>query len=300
MTDTTNLAAPEVENTFDPSLDDLTPQEDTQNAEPQEEGEGTQPPEGEEGEPQEPEEEFEEVVRGEKAYRIPKALAGELLMQADYTKKTQALSEDRRAVETERTNLQQAAARQAEFAADIANLGALNARLAPFDQVQDWATYLRTGGPEAQAHYAEFQALKNERDTFAQGLGKKVQDRAAEEQRETAKQIEAGRIELAKHIKGYGPDTLSKLETFAAPFGYSSEEIRQAEADPRSIRLLHLAMVGQTLLQQQKKTSTIAQSAQTKPVSTLRGAGGRIQAKPDTDDFKAFERLAAEKLNGPK
>lgn len=237
---------------------------------------------------------LEEVEFEGKTFNVPKEIKDGLLRHADYTRKTQEVAEIRKTVEARQATVQQTEQLQAAFAQDIAHLGALNDRLAPYEKVQDWPTYLRTGGAEAQAHYAEMQALRGERDAFAQGLGQKVQQRQADEQREAAKQIEEGRVELAKHIKGYGPETLSKLETFAAPFGFSSDEIRQAEADPRSIRILHLAQIGQQALQAQKKTRQLAQGQQTKPVQTLRGAGGRIAARPDTDDFAAFERMADE------
>jgi hypothetical protein len=218
------------------------------------------------------------------------------MMQADYTKKTQLLAEDRKGVDALRQTLATQQARQLEFTQEIAHLGALNARLQPYESVQDWPSYIRQGGAEAQAQYAEYQALVSQRDRFAQGLGQMVQQRNSEDQRETAKAIDEGRAEIAKHIKGYDDATLSKLEAFAEPFGFGSDEIRQAQSDPRSIRILHLAMVGQQALAQQKRTSTLAQGAKTKPVTTLRGSGGRIAAKPDTNDFAAFERMADEKL----
>lgn len=261
-------AMPEVVDALAGENDHLNPIADNQDIE------GDEPLLDDEGNPLAVEEEVEEVVRGDKTYRIPKELAGELLMRSDYTRKTQEVAEIRKAVETRQEALQRTEQRQMEFAQDIANLGALNDRLAPYMKVTDWPTYLRTGGGEAQAHYAEFQALQRERDGFAQTLGQKVQQRTQDEQREAAKQIEEGRAELAKHIKGYGPDTLSKLETFAAPFGFSSEEIRQAEADPRSIRILHLAQIGHQALTAQKKTQQLAQGQQTKPIQTLRGGAG--------------------------
>lgn len=234
---------------------------------------------------------------------VPKAVAAKLkalqegnLRQADYTRKTQEVAEERKAIVAQRETVQRTAAQQQEFVQDIAQLGALTARLDPYKVVTDWPTYLRTGGPEAQAHYAEYHALQNEHRSFAQSLQSKIQQREAEEQRETAKQIEAGRAEIAKHIKGYDTTALNKLADFGAQYGFSREEILQAEADPRSIRVLHEAAQWRQHLAQQKRTSTLAQAQKTKPVQTLRGAGGRIAARPDTNDFAAFERQALEKL----
>lgn len=226
-----------------------------------------------------------------KVYRVPAKVKDGLMIKAEFTRKTMEMADQRRAYEARQAQVEKTERLQTEFASDIAQLGALNARLKPYEQVTDWPTYLRTGGAEAQAHYAEMQAILSERNAFTQTLGQKVQQRQNEAQRETVEQIEAGRAELAKHIKGYGPATLDALVAFASPFGFGPEEIRQAEADPRSIRILHLAQIGHDALQARKKTQQLAQGQKTTPVQTLKGAGGRIQSRPDTDDFSAFERM---------
>lgn len=235
-----------------------------------------------------------------KTYKVPPKVKDGLMLKADHTRKTMALAEEKKAVVTQQETVRRQQERQAEFAGHIAQLGAMNAKLEPFAQVQDWPSYLRQGGAAAQADYAEFQALTNQRDQFARNLGAQVQQRDADLQRETVEQIAAGRVEIAKHIKGYGPETLDKLAAFAAPYGFSPDEIRQAEADPRSIRILHLASLGQQALTAQRRTSTIAQAQRTQPVNTLRGAGGRIAPRPDTDDFAAFERSQDEKARAKR
>lgn len=202
-----------------------------------------------------------------KTYRVPPKVRDGLMMKADHTRKTMELAEIRKSVEMQKQ-------RQVEFAAEIAQLGAIDARLAPYNGVQDWAMYLRTGGAEAQAHYAEFQAMKHEREAFVRQLGHKVQQQIANEQRESVELIEKGRAELAKHIKGYGPETLDKLTAFAAPFGFSPDEIRGAESDPRSIRILHLAEIGHRALEAQKKSKQLSQGQATKPIAPLRGGSG--------------------------
>lgn len=238
----------------------------------------------EEGEPDpnaDPEAGFEEIDFEGETFKVPPKLKEGLLRQADYTKKTQEVAELRKATEVRAQTLEQTAQRQMEFAQDIAQLGALNGRLEPFNQVPDWPSYIRQGGAQAQADYAEYQALVHQRDRFANELGNKVQQKQAEEQRETAKQIEASRAELAKHIKGYTPEIVSKLVPVGERFGFSSEEIRQAESDPRSIRVLHRLMELEDALSKQKTASTIAQGQTTKPVPTIRGSGGRFQSAPE-------------------
>lgn len=250
---------------------------------------------------QQPAEDFEEIEFDGEQFNVPKKLKEAFLRQSDYTKKTQEVAEQRKAIEAQAQSVQVTQRRQAEFAQDIANLGALNARLDPFNQVQDWPSYIRSGGAQAQADYAEYQALVHQRDQFANGLGQRIQQRQIEEQQETAKQIEQGRAEIAKHIPGYTADTVTKLADFGtATYGFNRNFVLQAEADPGSIRALHDAFQWRQHLAQQKRTSTIAQGQQTAPVKTLRGSGGRVIAKPDTNDFAAFERMADERLGARK
>ena len=207
-------------------------------------------------------------------YRVPAKVREGLMLKADHTRKTMELAEVRKAAEARVESLNQREARQAEFAGHIAQLGVLNARLAPFSEVTDWASYIAQGGPEAHAHWAQYQALTTERDRFAQGLTQLVQQRMSEEQRETVELVEKGRAELAKHIKGYDAKTLDELVAFGTEYGFSPDEIRGAEADPKSIRILHLAQIGARALQAQQKTQQLAQGQKTQPVQTLRGAAG--------------------------
>jgi len=224
---------------------------------------------GDADEETDPEAGFEEIELDGEAYRVPPKLKEAVLRHKDYTQKTQEVAELRKATESRFQAVERTAALQAEFAQDISTLGALNAKLEPFNQVRDWPSYIRTGGAQAQADYAEYQALVHQRDGFVSGLGQRVQQRQAEEQRETARQIEQGRAEIAKYIKGYTPEVANKLADFGTNFGFSREEILQAESDPRSIRILHLAWLGQQSLATQKTTQRVQQQQALQPVKTI-------------------------------
>lgn len=234
----------------------------------------------EELEPQDPEGEEEEVDYEGKQYRVPKELKDALLRQADYTRKTQEVAETKRTLAQREESIVKAEQRQAEFLGDVAQLAALNDRLNPLERI-NWPQYLRTGGAEAQARWVEFQQAAQARDNFARQLQTKVQQRQADEEREIATLREQGRAELQKHIKGYSPELANKLADFGvAEFGFSKDEILQAEADPRSIRVLHLAWLGQQALNQRKNTEALAQGQQTRPVPTLKGGGGGATTNP--------------------
>ena len=234
----------------------------------------------EELEPQDPEGEEEEVDYEGKQYRVPKELKDALLRQADYTRKTQEVAETKRTLAQREESIVKAEQRQAEFLGDVAQLAALNDRLNPLERI-NWPQYLRTGGAEAQARWVEFQQAAQARDNFARQLQTKVQQRQADEEREIATLREQGRAELQKHIKGYSPELANKLADFGvAEFGFSKDEILQAEADPRSIRVLHLAWLGQQALNQRKNTEALAQGQQTRPVPTLKRGGGGATTNP--------------------
>jgi hypothetical protein len=291
MTDTTTNpgdgeAMPEVVDALAGENEALDPNADTQD-------DGTT----DEGDDGQPAEDFEQIEFDGETFNVPKKLKDGFLRQADYTKKTQEVAAQRQAIDMARQSVHITQQRQAEFAQDIANLGAFNARLEPFNQVNDWPSYIRNGGAQAQADYMEYQALVQKRDQFANGVAGRIQQRAAEEERETANLVQQGRAEIAKHIPGYTADTVTKLADFGtATYGFNRDFVLQAEADPGSIRALHDAFQWRQHLAQQKRTSTLAQGQQTKPVQTLRGSGGRIVAKADTNDFAAFERMADERL----
>lgn len=232
-----------------------------------------------------------------KTYRVPAEVKDGLMIKAEFTRKTQEMAEVRKAIAARDEAIQKTAQRQAEFANDIANLGAMNARLAPFARVQDWPSYIRQGGAAAQADYAEYQALTNERDQFAHSLGQKVQQRTFEEQRETVEAIEAGRAELAKHIKDYGPAKLDELVAFAEPLGFSPDEIRQAEADPRSIRILHLASIGQQALARQTTTQKLVKQQAVRPAEKVSGSAPAAKSpeRMSTDEWMRYRNAQARK-----
>jgi len=88
----------------------------------------------------------DEVEHDGQKYRVPKALKGAFLMHADYTRKTQEVAEQRRALDERQSTIGQQAQLLQEHAQDISRLIALNDQLAQFDKVE-WGG-LRQSHPE--------------------------------------------------------------------------------------------------------------------------------------------------------
>lgn len=257
-------------------------QEVTDEPEPNVNDEG----DGEEGdEESEPEEEQEEIEHEGRKYSVPKSLKPLLMFQADYTRKTQEVAEQRKALDSDRQSLAQQAQQQQAFIQDFAKIEALTQRIGEYDKV-NWQQLNAQDPVRAQALWFEYGQLKDQRSALAQTLQQKQQEQALAQQRERAKRVEEGQALLRKEIPNYGPELMSKLSDFAVSHGYTAEEVA-AVMDPRAVKLLNLAYIGHQLAEKQRKAMTKPKTQEAKPVPTVQSKG-----KPDMrlrDDISVEE-----------
>jgi len=168
-------------------------------------------------------------------HRVPKALKGAFMMQADYTRKTQEVAELRRAIENERASIREAGA---EEIGTRAQLLAIDEQIARFQKI-DWDAWENDDPFEAQKGWRQYQQLQQARGTTAGRLMNLAQQRGLEEQRETARLIEHGRAELARDIRGWSDDlAASLLDTGVKQYGFDRAEIEEF-TDPRMVKVLH-------------------------------------------------------------
>ena len=80
------------------------------------------------------EDELEEIERDGKRYKIPAALKPELMMQADYTRKTQELAAERKAIADQRSMVEQASEAELNAYAAVWNI---DQQLAAYQKL-DW------------------------------------------------------------------------------------------------------------------------------------------------------------------
>jgi hypothetical protein len=241
-------------------------------------------PEGEQ-----PEGENEEVEHDGRKYLVPKALKPLLLMQADYTRKTQEVAQQRQAVLAERQAMHQIG--QAEFQA-AANAQSAQSRVAQWDayaqQMGGWAAWARQdpfAAQEAnmdraehervaQAHLGQLEQLRGQRQSVAQ--------------RETAQRIEQGRQTLATEIPGWGDELRAKLIDYAVGQGFSRQELDDLEADPRVAKVLHAAFSGSQATTTQKKVQNIVAAQQAQPAAVVRAPSapaGKLSDRTGTDEW---------------
>lgn len=238
------------------------------------------------------EEEFEEIERSGKRYKIPKDLKGEFLMQADYTRKTQDVAEHRKAIEAERAAIQERRALQEKHIDDIAQvkhldrgLGEIEKRIEAYSKL-DWARLEADDPFKAQSATRQLQQLQLQQQQMARhrhGLTAKIEkdiSTAREEtQRERAKRLQEGEAILARDIPGWGAEVATKLVAFARSEGLTDDDIRRLEDNPGVVKLLHKAWRGSQVAQQQQRAAQPpSPSADLKPVGTV--ARGRAAPSP--------------------
>ena len=102
---------------------------------------------------------------------------------------------------------------------------------------------------------------------------------------------------LAEKIPDWGGDKAKALVDYGSKtYGFSPQEI-QAIDDPRVILALNDAYQFRQLQAKQQQRAKVDAVTAVKPVPVLKGNSGRVGPKPDTNDFKAFEKMAAKVMN---
>jgi hypothetical protein len=223
--------------------------------------------------------ELEDVEHEGKTYQVPRALKGAFLMQADYTRKTQELAAERRAVD-------EARAVDAEALNLRAGLVALEEKIAACQAV-DWDR-VRLEDPEGaerlEGHIGELAAAHAE---LSQGLGRLNSHRSQVEQQARMAQLHQGHAELSRDLPGWSPEMAQRLAQFAASeFGVSQEELSEIY-DPRMVKLLHAAYVGANAGALSRGAQRHADAQASRPAATVAGraAAGKNPNRMSTEEW---------------
>jgi hypothetical protein len=225
-----------------------------------------------------------------KTYAVPSALKGALMRHADYTRKTQALAQQRQALQAGHQALQQAAETHGEHMADCARLVALGDQIAHLQQ-QNWPALHQQNPAAAQQLLTQLFQMKQAHEIAAGHLAHRQQVQAFNQQRQRAMQVEHGKAQLAQHIEGWSPEYAAKLGQFAMSQGLTPQEVSSV-SDPRLVVLLHHAYRGHQADQQQTAGQKLAQAQAVRPAIQV-GGGGSAPQDPNrmsTDDWIRHRR----------
>lgn len=209
---------------------------------------GTDPDEdnGEEGEENpsgDDEADYEEIERGDKRYKVHKDLKADLMRQDDYTRKTQAHSQEvarfEERVRAFETASEESLKASVEAKAIKDRLDAINALTE-----DDWSTLRRldhqNGTDETMRLMRELQHLP-QKLSEAENTSKAMREAVLKEQSEIqTKQLEQGQAILARDIPGWGPELGNKLTEFAMrEYGVTPEKDSAAFMSPAIVKMAH-------------------------------------------------------------
>lgn len=269
------LDAPEVD--AESYSDDETPEADAEGA----------PDEGQ------PEDDTEEVDWDGAKYRVPKPLKDALLRQADYTRKTQELAEQRRTVEQHFQSLTQQAELQQATLEHRVNLRTVEQQLQQF-QNTDWQAYAQAYGADATASaMASWQQYRDAKAELEGAIAKTESEARQISERSTANAIAEAEKVLSREIEGWSRQLVTTLAGYAAEnFGITPQELRDSvinpdgTADTRTFKVLARLHKAETELAQLKAQTTKAQqAAKQASVTPAKAVGQRAGGyKPGLDD----------------
>jgi hypothetical protein len=229
---------------------------------------------------QEPVDDSEEIEHDGQKYRVPKALKDSFLRQSDYTRKTQEVAEQRKALEQQQKQLAQQAESQQAHIKDVAKLVAMDDQLSEWSKV-DWQAWNTQDPQAAQAAFFRYDALKNQRAALEAELKQKQEQRNSEAQREYAKRAEEALATLKREIPEWSPELDRKLTDFGVAKGLTREQLTAlALNNPKAVKILHLAMVGEQLIEKNRAAAR-PQTPDPKPVPVVAARSAPVRRDPD-------------------
>lgn len=235
----------------------------------------------------------EEVEFEGKAYKVPKELKEALMRQSDYTRKTQEVAEQRKAVEERMHALQQQEQAVAKTFEKRVELKGVQDRLSQFEQI-DWQGLADADPAQATKLNLAYQQLQRQ----AQGIYGELQQAQQATEQLTQQQRQQMLVEAQKDLKqripNFSAETAEKIKGAAREYGIGDQELNSI-IDARYVHVLHDAMKWRALQaekpQAMKKVAEAPKAikpAATQPKRTNQAATDRLQKNGRVEDLAAL------------
>lgn len=249
----------------------------------------TEPPGDGEGEAYDPPEEdgdedaTEAVEYEGQLYEVPRPLKDALLRQADYTRKTMELADQRRALAADRAGLEQVQAMTVEEIGAIGRLQDIEQELAEFARY-DWSG-IDPHHPEMAQLRETIGQLAQEQQALHGRLNEYHYHKSAREQQDVARARAETDHAMAREIQDWSPERRHALESFAVALGIPDEQLGHASA--AEMRILNLAFLGAQQLERQRAANrgAIRPAAE---IGTSAGAGPSDPSRMSMAQYRAW------------
>lgn len=231
-----------------------------------------------------------EIELNGKKYAVPAELKDGYLMQADYTRKSQANAELARALDARKAEV------EAQFNVSEEVLQARAALMVHDNQLEqfkntNWQQFENDDPVGAMSAWRQFQQLKETRGNIAAYLHEQQTTRSAKAEQETANRMRETREFAESKIPGWTPEVDAKITEFALSHLGQTVDTLKAAYSPNVYKTLHLAWLGhQSLIKQQATPKPSAPNIQ--PLRTVSAkASAPVSKAPEDmsmDEYVAF------------
>ena len=210
----------------------------------------------------------------------------ERLMQADYTRKTQEVAEERKAVHAQREEMGKQVQFQQQHFAECAQAYTLSEQIKQYEAIDFNALFQQDADQARNLDWQRNQLVK-QRDEILSRISQRSQQQALQEQQETAKRLQEGQAFLEREIKGWSKELAESLVGHGQTLGFSESELRQV-VDPRHIKVLHKAYLYDQLAKRQAEKPKAA--TQEKPITRISASKGKATKDPSQMSPEEFAK----------
>jgi len=165
----------------------------------------------------------------------------------DYTKKTQEVAEQRKALEEYAQTIQVQEQKFREQIAlnnallgEVSQLQTIEKQLAAFNDV-NWQELSDNDFVEAQKLFFTYNQLQQQHSTLSQDLSMKQQQLQYQQAQSIQERVEKGKEVLAKEIPNWSRETSQAIISTGKEYGFTDDELGMI-VDPRHVKVLHDAM----------------------------------------------------------
>ena len=223
----------------------------------------------------------EEIDAAGEKYRVPKKLSAHLkeleqgsLRQDDYTRKTQTVAEERRALESERQQLVAQKQFQQQHVQAVAKVMAIDEQLAKY-QALDWNGLTDADPVQAMKLDRQMRDLQSQRTQIVSGIEQTSAQQHQAQQQAIARQRQDAVAQLQRDIKGFGtPEVAKELFEVGTKYGIQQDEWKNLD-DPRLYKLINVARLYEKLVAKQT-TEAKPKVAEVKPITRVNPGGGAV------------------------
>lgn len=221
----------------------------------------------------------EEVEFEGKKFKVDKEIKDALLRQADYTKKTQEVAEQRRQIEEMRNRTLETAEFQQQILVEVAQVVSIDNQLAQFNNL-DWNRLYSEDPTQAVLLDRQMRDLMGHKQNLVNAITQKEQAQNLKKQQETAKSFQENMAVVQREIKGWSPELKQQLFKYGLETGYSEAEMNNVQSAAQ-VKSLHKAYLYDQLVKKQQASAKSKPQSQVAPVTRISAQKAGSTKDPD-------------------